>query len=462
MVTSPVTRTSSARGTSLLLPIALVLVALLPPVSASAAWTSLGLEGEQILQLSSNGVHVFAITQDASFWDRSLWRVRIDGTEEPELVWDSSTNPSAWTVACHPLEPDTVYIGLSGESVVPDPVLLRSVDGGSSFQPLVDGLCENQGGTLILEASATSPSLLTAVPVDAPHVSVSGSGTWTPWDGPFCSCGTWCEYLDVARGVADPDVIWLVSGTPCFGVQIHKSEDGGQSWALMFEECSTQVNALVVDPVDAERVYLIRPPERLRSVDGGETWEEMDLGFSGLLAIDAIDPNIVYAASGGPSVAYSPARGLFWTAVDVTGLPSEQMPAFAADPVTQGLLFVGFVESGIFMTQIDVQSVSVGDPAGAPGLPRLVAAPNPFVSGTTLRTSGVTADGARTRHVTFRVFDTAGRIVATLPGVLSAGTISASWHGAGLDGAPAPAGVYFVTLSGSERTGPVTRLVKLR
>ena len=97
-----------------------------------------------------------------------------------------------------------------------------------------------------------------------------------------------------------------------YGIGMYKSGDAGKTWTHIGLENSRQIGRVVVDPKDANRVYvavlghIYAPnPERgvFRSTDGGATWKKIlfdsarpnDVGAVDL-AIDPANSNILYAA----------------------------------------------------------------------------------------------------------------------------------------------------------------------
>jgi hypothetical protein len=80
--------------------------------------------------------------------------------------------------------------------------------------------------------------------------------------------------------------------------------------------------------------------------------------------------------------------------------------------------------------------------------------PNPFRGGTTLGID-LPGDGRAAHRVLVRVYNVAGRLVATaFDGELPPGSHEIAWDGRGSDGAPAASGVYFIRAdaAGSTRT----------
>lgn len=90
---------------------------------------------------------------------------------------------------------------------------------------------------------------------------------------------------------------------------------------------------------------------------------------------------------------------------------------------------------------ISFSPTAVETPAAAPG-PWLELGPNP--------TSGplrLALRASRPTRATLRIYDARGRLVRELAsGEIAAGTTGVAWDGRGDDGAPAPSGVYLVSL----------------
>ncbi|HET9033749.1 MAG TPA: hypothetical protein VFN25_12690 [Dokdonella sp.] len=135
--------------------------------------------------------------------------------------------------------------------------------------------------------------------------------TWQPIfdDQPIGSIGA------LAIAPSDPNVIYVGSGEADMrsdiaqGDGMYKSLDAGKSWHKIGLEDSQQIGRIIIDPVDANRVYVAAlghaygPNEQrgvFRSTDGGTHWSRIlgndDATGAIDLAFEPGNPNIIYAA----------------------------------------------------------------------------------------------------------------------------------------------------------------------
>jgi photosystem II stability/assembly factor-like uncharacterized protein len=153
------------------------------------------------------------------------------------------------------------------------------------------------------------------------YVGAASGGLWkttnagTTWEPVFDRQGV-SSIGDVALAPSNPDIVWVGTGEPnqrqssTFGDGVYKSTDGGRTWTHMGLRDTQHVGRVIVDPVDAETVYVaalgrLWGPNKERGVfkttDGGRTWSNTlfineDTGFADMV-IDPRDRNILYAAA---------------------------------------------------------------------------------------------------------------------------------------------------------------------
>ena len=139
--------------------------------------------------------------------------------------------------------------------------------------------------------------------------------TWTPISDtgiPIGSIGA------IAVAGSDPKVVYVGTGEPdirgqhSYGNGMYKSADAGKTWTHIGLEDSKHIGRIVVDPANAERVYVAvlghaydANPERgvYRSTDGGKRWKKIlfktddpdDVGAIDL-AMDPKNPRVLYAS----------------------------------------------------------------------------------------------------------------------------------------------------------------------
>ena len=170
----------------------------------------------------------------------------------------------SFAVAGHPDQPDTFYMGSVGGGV------WKTENSGRTWFPISDeGIPIGSIGAIAVAPSATN-------------------------------------IVYVGTGESD------IRSQNSYGISMFKSTDAGKTWIHIGLEGTRQIGRVVVDPNDANRVYVASlghiyapNPERgvFRTTDGGLTWKKIlfdaersdDVGAVDL-AIDFKNPRVIYAA----------------------------------------------------------------------------------------------------------------------------------------------------------------------
>ncbi len=236
-----------------------------------------------------------------------------DGGENWENVLAVDDTTGCIDIALNPLHPDTVYAVMwqryrnprTRVSGGPNSGIWRSTDGGDTWTRLLDGL--PQGATVGrggIALAASDPSRLYTFFADHPGRwlgawrSDDGGDTWQSMDAAddygdyVCSSFGW-YFGQVRVDPTDPDRLFLL------GVNMIRSEDGGEHWDFVFDDAHVDHHALWIDPNDPDHLVAGHDGGVNISLNGG--WSStrfIDLAATQFYAITA-DPSLPFRLYGG-------------------------------------------------------------------------------------------------------------------------------------------------------------------
>ena len=211
-----------------------------------------------------------------------------------------------------------VYVGFAGETGrgrVVHTGLWRMADGANEWQPLSKGLPEAPA-IRALAVHPETPEIVYAGTQSGPYRSNDRGEHWEKIDLPGHGLPVW-SFLFHPH---DCDTIYV----GCDSAEIYMSDDAGEHWmrlpvAVRFPEITTVPTAnpakrvLMMDASasDPDLLYAaIEVGGILRSLDGGEHWENLSHGH--YLNDDAVDMHGVLASRWRPGTVYSIGRaGMF-------------------------------------------------------------------------------------------------------------------------------------------------------
>ncbi|HUL74960.1 MAG TPA: hypothetical protein VLT86_17740, partial [Vicinamibacterales bacterium] len=208
---------------------------------------------------------------------------------------------------------------------------------------------------------------ITGVPGDAMtvYIGAADGGIWKTTDAGI----RWQPIFDdkdvsaigaLAVAPSAHDTVWAGTGEPwlirpyyTLGDGVYKSTDAGRTWQHMGLDATGHISRIVIDPADANSVYVcaigqaFRPQHErgiFHTTDGGATWKQVlavddNTGCSDL-AMDPRDPKTLYAGmwqliihrndlhSGGPGSGVYVTRdgGATWNKITGHGLPGADHP----------------------------------------------------------------------------------------------------------------------------------------
>src|SRR5688500_19873832 len=201
------------------------------------------------------------------------------------------------------------------------------------------------------------------------YIAFATNGVWKSTNNgttftPIFDTYTTHSIGDIAIAPSDPNIVWVGTGEPnnrqssSYGDGIYKSVDAGKTFTKVGLEDSQTIGRIVIDPKDANTVYVAvighlfgSNKERgvYKTTDGGKTWNNVkfideDTGFTDI-AMDATDNKTLYAASyqrrrtnfgfngGGPNsgIWKTIDAGKTWKKLEGDGLPEGTLGRIGLD-----------------------------------------------------------------------------------------------------------------------------------
>lgn len=222
--------------------------------------------------------------------------------------------------------------------------VIKSTDGGQTWQPVNNGLQNLYIGSLFMHPSNPDILLAGAGAVTYPD----GAGVYLTSDGG----ATWKKTLDA---YVISSVEFATSNTKIAYAgnvsEFYRSEDGGYTWRQMTPAGSrwgpegvavgTPID-FQVDPRDPERVFVnAYGGGNFVSEDGGASWQIASKGYTGAMvrdiAVDPLEPGRVYAASRS-GIFVSQNGGEDWNGIASGSFKDLDWHAISINPAEPGKL----------------------------------------------------------------------------------------------------------------------------
>ena len=328
-------------------------------VNGGRSWTAAGLVQRPALD-SSAPVGVTSLVVDPRAPGTvyaGLHGKWVGRTTDLQSVFKSTNGGRTWRalglrgqpVAIGPTGPPTVYAAAGGSGG--NTRLLRSTDGGRSWQPADRGLPPTDQWALAFDP--TSPATVYAAMGQGGVFESNDSG------GSWHTLGVSPAYGDVSAIAVDPQHAQTIYAGTNAGVI--ESLDGGRSWRIVNATMGAhgrdrgymQVTALLVDPRDSRALYATAQCAGVfRSTDGGRRWSSANAGLvprcgTFPLAVDPRAAQTVYAADGTRGVLRSSDGGIHWQAVN-DGLSLTPVSSLAVDPQSSRTVYASAGPLGLF------------------------------------------------------------------------------------------------------------------
>jgi len=279
------------------------------------------------------------LVQDGLFWARATnacaaantRTVHVTVNWTPE-VW-RSVGPDGGNItalAVYPADESIMYAATSGNGV------FRSTDGGSNWEYRFDpGLW---WGITAIAVAPTDP-LVVYASNGSLYRSGDGGHTWVS-----CGCGTGIDQVLVDP--SDAQVLYLRTSSG-----ILKSTNGGSSCFAADSGLWSDASVIAINPQTPTTLYAGFSGGLWRSTDGGTTWSMSSDGLANTvksIAFDPVQPSIMYAGSYA-KIYKSTDGGATWAGMPGT-LPSGFVYSVAPDPTRPSTIYVGMFESVVRTT----------------------------------------------------------------------------------------------------------------
>lgn len=330
----------------------------------------------QVFRLSNNGTTWDKIIDPAGsgFRFSSIYALATTRPEDPDVfpydysgmfyalkngfgIFKSTDSGRNWTflesadveythsLVVHPLDPDIVYGGYSRNPLETEVKVMRSLDGGETWQKVFEKSGEqtvvaidpNDVNTVYVGLAATSEDGGGAI-----FKSIDKGNTWSRLNDQFNMCTVWGQ----PQLIVDPgDPLTAYAATWLGGTW--KTTDAGKTWTQL-EGAPISATALSLNEENTDVIYLgdRTTPTVWRSTDAGGTWQKVaDFSGDGALLVMRVmaHGDTVYASTFlpqllGGNMYKSTDAGDTWT--DITnGLPKGVLD-IAVDPTNPDNIYV--------------------------------------------------------------------------------------------------------------------------
>jgi photosystem II stability/assembly factor-like uncharacterized protein len=192
-------------------------------------------------------------------------------------------------IAVDPKNPNNVYVGATHG-------VFKSTNGGDSWINVLNpGRAVFDAAIVVIDPQ--TPSIVYIDSNDGRYKSTDGGANWTKLtqDNPSV------RLYALAFNPSNPSILYGGSS----GEGIFKSVDGGIQWKTINEGLLllqpngnpkySPVSIFAIDPRNADVIYVVTGQGFYKSVNGGNYWNLLNLTWIGALAVDPINPAIIYA-----------------------------------------------------------------------------------------------------------------------------------------------------------------------
>lgn len=232
---------------------------------------------------------------------------------------------------------------------------------------------------------------------------------------------------------------------------LFKTTNGGSNWNSLTVPGATtwdQINAILVDPLNNNRILLGTNRGVYVSTNAGTDWQSPTMWqYVQCMVQDSKNANKFYAGTNSSGVFMTTNSGTDWSELN-TGLAVKNIQCMDVDPVNN-VLYIGTYGGGIYRMSL---TTGVEDEPPYKEMPSQFVLcqnfPNPFNASTEIR-----YELKKSGKVRLSVLDLHGRVIrALVNGVQSGGLKREVWDGKEGSGREVPSGIYLILLDAENQT----------
>ncbi len=271
------------------------------------------------------------------------------------------------TLAIDPNTPQTLFAGSevtryghSGSSMP----LFRSTNGGSSW----DALNFTEDANALAIDPKTPRTIYAATSDNIPFIiycqgatkSTDGGNTWFVYSINPAPCAN-----ALVIDPVNPQTLYM--GADSYnGNSVFKSTDAGRSWNGLSIDDGSSVYTLAIDPATPQTVYATTYEKVFRSTNGGSSWALINTGLPSLpinaLAIAPSAPRTLYVGTN-EGVFKSTDAGNHWSPFSA-GLNFSYVLSFAIDPTDSNKVYVGTRGGSVYVLSSSPSSLGLNISSG--------------------------------------------------------------------------------------------------